>query len=642
MKTVIIGGGIAGMAAGSFLDRNGMEVVICERQAGKCQGGHAFLMHSEALSILNELNAGRESLLPGKMIHRFILRRPEGHEVRNEVLDSWRCIKRTGLVEFLDGLLPEGKIKYDREFSHFLWDGKKVAAAVFTNGEVEYGDIFIGADGGYSKVREDIFGKVRMTKVVVKEIVGIFHNRELGKINTDTFFKYQDSERGLAFGVIPTGEDEFVWFMQYDPRIADLSSDGSEEIRKFCYRMLKHFPTMVRDVLHASDFTRAYRWNTRDFNLLPAFHRENVVLLGDAAHLTLPFTSAGTTNAIIGAKTLAECLNQLPEPISAFTAYYRRRATTIEGHVALGRRLSKKFLHPLQNVDNHPLPFLSTATNHLSSTPVRPTRLQVLYFTDPICSTCWIFQPLLKKMNLEYGHCLDLQYYMGGLLPSWQECKGKIKCPSDAAQHWKEVGELHEMPIVGDVWIEDPLSSSFPPSIAFKAAQLQDPEKAISFLRRIREMVFVEKKNIMKWEYIVQAALEADLDPVRLLKDFNTDAQLAFEKDLALARKLNVASFPTLILSDGAGRSVTLKGDQQYTHIENAILKLLPTAKKKEFDRGPESLFSNFPTMMDTEFALLSDLQRNDAVKVLQQLNSTGYIERLDSPNGTLWRKRVS
>src|SRR5215475_13515646 len=65
MKTVIIGGGIAGMAAGSFLDRNGMEIVICERQAGKCQGGHAFLMHSEALSILNELNAGRESLLPG-------------------------------------------------------------------------------------------------------------------------------------------------------------------------------------------------------------------------------------------------------------------------------------------------------------------------------------------------------------------------------------------------------------------------------------------------------------------------------------------------------------------------------------------------------------------------------------------------
>ena len=30
------------------------------------------------------------------------------------------------------------------------------------------------------------------------------------------------------------------------------------------------------------------------------------------------------------------------------------------------------------------------------------------------------------------------------------------------------------MPIDGDVWLEDPLNSSYPPSIAFKAAEMQD------------------------------------------------------------------------------------------------------------------------------------------------------------------------
>jgi 2-polyprenyl-6-methoxyphenol hydroxylase-like FAD-dependent oxidoreductase len=43
----------------------------------------------------------------------------------------------------------------------------------FENGETEYGDIFIGADGSNSKVRESLFGKVNFTPVAVHEIVGI-------------------------------------------------------------------------------------------------------------------------------------------------------------------------------------------------------------------------------------------------------------------------------------------------------------------------------------------------------------------------------------------------------------------------------------------------------------------------------------
>jgi hypothetical protein len=39
----------------------------------------------------------------------------------------------------------------------------------------------------------------------------------------------------------------------------------------------------------------------------------------------------------------------------------------------------------------------------------------------------------------------------------------------------------HKTPLDGDIWIEDPLHSSYPPSIAFKAAQIQSNDKAISF-----------------------------------------------------------------------------------------------------------------------------------------------------------------
>lgn len=136
---------------------------------------------------------------------------------------------------------------------------------------------------------------------------------------------------------------------------------------------------------------------------------------------------------------------------------------------------------------------------------------------------------------------------MGGMLPSWDEySKGSISNPMDAAQHWEDVCTIHGMPLDGDIWIEDPLHSSYPPSIAFKAAQMQDNNLALLFLRRIKEMVFVEKKNIIKWEFLEKAAFEVGLDSARLLRDFEGKAKDLFAEDLSKGRELGITSFPTL------------------------------------------------------------------------------------------------
>lgn len=118
------------------------------------------------------------------------------------------------------------------------------------------------------------------------------------------------------------------------------------------------------------------------------------------------------------------------------------------------------------------------------------------YFTDPICSSCWGFEPQLRRLKMEYGHAVAIRYCMGGLLPDWSYNSGGISKPSDVFGHWREVAQYYEMPIDGSVWLTDPLHSSYPPSIAFKAAQLVDETKAIALLRRLREMVFIENRNI--------------------------------------------------------------------------------------------------------------------------------------------------
>jgi predicted DsbA family dithiol-disulfide isomerase len=227
---------------------------------------------------------------------------------------------------------------------------------------------------------------------------------------------------------------------------------------------------------------------------------------------------------------------------------------------------------------------------------------------------------------------------MGGLLPNWDKfSRGGIQTPNDAAKHWEEVCAFHEMPMDGDVWMEDPLPSSYPPSIAFKAAQMQNNDKAILFLRRIKEMVFLEKKNIIKWEFLQRSAFDVGLDSARLLRDFEGKAKELFEEDLMLAARLNVTAFPTLFFTDKEGNSQVIRGYHPYEKFEEIILKLVPEAKKSKINTDPKYLFSQFNRMTDNEFAFLTNTSRMEANILLTKLFEEGSLDRYESKNGVMW-----
>lgn len=274
----------------------------------------------------------------------------------------------------------------------------------------------------------------------------------------------------------------------------------------------------------------------------------------------------------------------------------------------------------------------STSTTHIHKKP-----LKVIYFTDPICSSCWGIEPQLKKLKLEYGNAIDIEYCMGGLLPDWSYNSGGISQPSDVAHHWDDVSAHYQMPIDGDVWLEDPLYSSYPPSIAFKAAQLQDQNKALVFLRKIREMVFLSKKNITKWDYLEQAAKVAELDLEQFKQDYENQAVEEFHKDLALSKKLGVRGFPTLFFSNEAHTQITLYGFRPYHAFQHAVSQLYPQIKKQDIDTSWENLFKTFKTLTAKEFSVLTDLSLEESEKTLQNLTKEQKLEQLETKNGSLW-----
>ncbi|UYQ95692.1 DsbA family protein [Chitinophaga horti] len=265
--------------------------------------------------------------------------------------------------------------------------------------------------------------------------------------------------------------------------------------------------------------------------------------------------------------------------------------------------------------------------------------LKIIYFTDPICSSCWGIEPQLRKLKLEYGNAVEVEYHMGGLLPDWSYNSGGISKPSDVAHHWDEVSHHYQMPIDGDVWLEDPLSSSYPPSIAFKAAQMQDEQKAITFMRELREMVFLRKKNITKWENISEAATKVGLDANRLQQDYNGQADTLFRDDLKLASKMGVRGFPSIFVTDRQGRSEFIYGTKPYGLYETAIQKLLPVVAKHPYQREWSYLFDHYPTLTTREFATLMDVTMETSEKMLTGLVNEGKLHKLDTKNGPLWRK---
>lgn len=275
------------------------------------------------------------------------------------------------------------------------------------------------------------------------------------------------------------------------------------------------------------------------------------------------------------------------------------------------------------------------AHDHKVSAKEKPVK--IIYFTDPICSSCWGIEPQLRKLKLEYGNDVEIEYHMGGLLPDWSYNSGGISKPSDVAHHWDEVSHHYQMPIDGDVWLEDPLPSSYPPSIAFKAAQMQDEHKAILFLRELREMVFLRKKNITKWEHMESAAKKHGLNVQQLQTDMEGKAKELFQKDLELARSMGVKGFPTIFVNDSKGNSEKVYGSKPYAAYESAIVKMYPEAQKATYVPDWVSLFSKYATLTTREFAELSGVSNEAAEVTLTDLVKAGRLKSFDTKNGKLW-----
>lgn len=201
--------------------------------------------------------------------------------------------------------------------------------------------------------------------------------------------------------------------------------------------------------------------------------------------------------------------------------------------------------------------------------------IHILYFSDPLCSYCWGSEPILSRLKRERGDLFTMEYKMGGLMPDWSIFSDQSEGLANMERHWPEASEKIGFKIDGKVWRIDPPSSSYPPSIAFRAATLQGEKKGLEFYFIMRELFFHKRVNIAKRENMILAAEASGLNIKAFIRDLDGRGKELFEEDLKLALKLTVDLFPTYILTSRSGKKARLAGFISFETLSSAIDQIL-------------------------------------------------------------------
>ena len=236
---------------------------------------------------------------------------------------------------------------------------------------------------------------------------------------------------------------------------------------------------------------------------------------------------------------------------------------------------------------------------------------------------------------------------MGGLVENidiFYDLHNNIGGPrkyEQGAAHWAEASGRHGQPVDNQLIfdLKKDFHSTYPASIAYKAAQMQDRELADKFLRRMREATSAEKMLIHKIEVQVELAEEIGLLREKLVLDIKSgEAEKKFLEDLKRTRSFGIHGFPTFQVKNKKGKELFLNGWQNYQTFERVFQKLTGGSLKKEnyFLKEEDVLrfIKKFEKVSTQEIAVLFDIDRNKAYKYLNKMES---VRKIEAGNDRFW-----
>jgi salicylate hydroxylase len=342
-EIIVVGGGVAGLAAATAFGQRGAQVLLLEQAGGFLEVGAGVQVSPNGARVLTSLGL-KQWLTPLAMRSRAVrLHNAQGRKVLDMALPAngpgFYMFHRADLVDLLRNNLRNVQTRLVARVISADPTGPR-ASVTLDSGEVLTADLVIGADGLHSVLRSVVEGA-----------------------QETPFFTGQVAWRAL----IPGDSDDAVaqvfmgpgrHLVSYPLRGGRLRNIVAVEDRKHWANEGWNHPDSPENLRTAfADFRgpvpdwlakveKVYLWGLFRHNVARHWWRGRAAIIGDAAHPTLPFMAQGANLALEDALTLARALERGP-PETVLTDWAQaRRARTARVIEAANRNARNYHLRP--------------------------------------------------------------------------------------------------------------------------------------------------------------------------------------------------------------------------------------------------------------------------------------------------------
>jgi 2-polyprenyl-6-methoxyphenol hydroxylase-like FAD-dependent oxidoreductase len=355
MNIGILGGGIGGLSTAIALKQEGFDVTIYERFSKPTEIGAGIVCWPNASFVLEKLGVlDRVSKVSGSLdyMNRFS---NTGESIGsldiNELSHLMNYPSYSIIRKDLMGILIKRSIELniDIHYDHDVIElsDKNISTSVhFRNGHMIQPDIIIGADGRMkSLTRKYVNGSNNPIYQGFINWVGVFENDKAHFSNLSVSDYWGTGER---FGIVPVSNTRAYW--AGGVVCENTNERNPEHYKSELNSIFIDWPDPISTIINKTPNSSINKIYVHDHDPIDLWHKNNVVLLGDAAHSPLPTSGQGACQALEDAWHLTKCLKDNINDISrAFTLFTELRKAKTSGITMGGRQLASSIFN--QNVE---------------------------------------------------------------------------------------------------------------------------------------------------------------------------------------------------------------------------------------------------------------------------------------------------
>ena len=180
-------------------------------------------------------------------------------------------------------------------------------------------------------------------------------------------------------------------------------------------------------------------------------------------------------------------------------------------------------------------------------------------FTDPMMGLSYECEPVYDKLAAHFDGKIIFKYVMSGLV---RDVSDFMLPGENISQYNKRLAGIYKseesignlpMNMTNFHLFDENHRSSYPLNIAYKAAQLADPEKADLYLFKLRRATILEGRQTTLDEELILLARETGINEEIFCGNYyNGSSAKAFQEDLNFTKSFGIHYLPCCLIQCGS------------------------------------------------------------------------------------------